>query len=123
MALSEVFGSGNKKGLQASYSRQGLILRAWGQVDYTVHVLSLKSIAYYARQCLGFLNPALDRIDARYFVDMFLLAVNCREFFVEMISSPLRQFFHRVYSGGSEKLSVLPADSLDSKEISFINPF
>ena len=36
--------------------------------------------AYYARQCLGFLNPALDRIDARYFVDMFLLAVNRREF-------------------------------------------
>ena len=30
-----------------------------------------------------------------------------------MIRSPLRQFFDRVYSGGSEKLSVLPADSLD----------
>ena len=85
--------------------------------------LPLKSVAYHARQCLGFLNPALDRIEARYFVDMFLLAVNRRKFFVEMISSPLRQFFDRVYSGGSEKLSVLPADSLHSKEIGFIDPF
>jgi len=40
-----------------------------------------------------------------------------------MISSPLRQFFDRVYAGASEKLRVLPADSLDSKEISFVDPF
>jgi hypothetical protein len=39
-----------------------------------------------------------------------------------MISSALRKFFDRVYSGGSEKLSVLPADSLDPKEISLIDP-
>jgi hypothetical protein len=55
-------------------------------------------------------------------VDVSLLAVNSREFFVEMISSPLRQFFDRVYSGGSENLTVLPADSLDPKEINFIDP-
>jgi hypothetical protein len=53
-----------------------------------------------------------DSIDARYFVDMFLLAVNGREFFVKVISSPLRQFFDRIYSGGSEQLSVLPGDAL-----------
>jgi len=83
----------------------------------------LKSVAYYARQCFSLLNPAFDRVDAGYFVDVFLLAVNSREFFVEMISSPLRQFFDRVYAGASEKLRVLPADSLDSKEISFVDPF
>ena len=44
--------------------------------------------------------------DARHFVNVFLLAVNSRYFFVEMICSPLRQFLDRVYSGGSEKLSV-----------------
>ena len=55
-------------------------------------------------------------------MDMFLLAVNGREFFVEVISSPLRQFFDRVYFGRSEQLIVLPADALDSKEISFIDP-
>ena len=55
--------------------------------------LPLNSVAYYARQCFGFLNPTLDRVHAGYFVDVLLLSVNRHELFVEMISSPLRQFF------------------------------
>ena len=40
--------------------------------------LPRQSVAYYARQCFCFLDPVLDRVDARYFVHMFLLAVNSR---------------------------------------------
>ena len=52
----------------------------------------------------------------------FCSEVNSREFFVEVISSPVCQFLTESTPGGSEQLSVLPADSLDSKEISFIDP-
>jgi hypothetical protein len=83
----------------------------------------LRSIAYDARQCLGLFNPAFEGLDARYFVDVFLLGVNRRGFFVEMISSPLGQFFNRVYSGSTKELRVLPADPLDSKKVRFIDPF
>jgi hypothetical protein len=68
-------------------------------------------------------SPACDLGDTlgtpRRRADEFLITLTM----IEMISSPLRQFFDRVYSGGSEKLSVLPADSLDVKEISFIDLF
>jgi len=43
-------------------------------------------------------------------VNVFLLLVDSREFFVEMIRFPLRQFLDRIYACGSEKLRVLPAN-------------
>ena len=36
----------------------------------------IHSVVFYARQCFGFLNPAFDSVNARYFGDVFLLTVN-----------------------------------------------
>src|SRR5215469_4348242 len=81
------------------------------------------SVGHYARQCFGFLDPVFDRTEARKLVNMFLLLVDCREFFVEMIRFPLRQFLDRIYARSSEKLRVLPANPFDPKQIRFIDPF
>jgi hypothetical protein len=42
----------------------------------TLNMIQL--VGYYARQCFCFLNPTFDRVDARHFVNVFLLAVNSR---------------------------------------------
>ena len=36
----------------------------------------IHSVVFYARQCFGFLNPAFDKVNARYFGYVFLLTVN-----------------------------------------------
>jgi hypothetical protein len=83
-----------RKGLQLSMTKK----RAWTQ--------------QYTSSSRSRVGPIATEFENRYRLELF----------VEMISSALRKFFDRVYSGGSEKLSVLPADSLDPKEISLIDP-